>query len=671
MSSIEIIPVLGSSVELSLIWELYRKNSNTLGFLPRGAFEEFAHAGRVLAAIKQDTIIGYVAWRRSNDEAVLVHLCVSEEHRGSLCATHLLNALIEQCKNDAAIRLRCRKDYEAANRLWPRFAFAVEGEALGRGVDQAVLLVWRRVNRDPPLLEYIERTTSRPESIIAIDANVFFDLIAPESIHYQESAGLLADWLDDVDVCITRELRNEISRQNNDKTRKSARIGQNQFRELAGHPDQLKEALAKICAVLPQAARDSDDSDRRQIAHAYLGGANFFATRDQVLLDHAEDLRAVTGLFVARPSDVISKLHTTLPKEDYAPIRLRGIVIEERAPTEEELLPFQRFTIRESKAKWLATIRSVRAAPDRYTVKVIGIQNESPRIALAIEKAGFAYFRICFLRALSGPITATLLRRVLADLIESAFNEGVNGLLIEDPGPGEVREALIHVGFEVHREGLLARYMLPKVVSRTDVEFVVVEHFPDAMPACSSSPTELESRFWPLKILGADILSFIVPIKPAWAAVLFDRDLAGQELFGVPVDPALALENVYYSASNVTIPPGSRVLWYVSGAVGAVRAVSTCLGTDSDTATQLSRKYHRLGAYEWSDVLGAAKGNPRSRLHGYLFAQTELLSSPVQWGSLEKLIFEHMGTKNRIPSPLRVPEALFEDVYRMGMARSS
>src|SRR5690554_598666 len=262
MSNVNIVPVLVGSKWLDLVWELYRKNTSTLGFLPRGAFEEFAHAGSVLAATNEDSVIGYMAWRRSGDEAVLVHFCVSEEHWGSGFSEVLLSALIEQCSDNAAIRLRCRKDYEAANQLWPRFGFAVENEVVGRGADRAILLVWRRINRRPPLLEYIDRTTLSAKLAIAIDANVFFDLMSSESIHYNESCGLLADWLDDFDVCITRELRNEITRQNDDEVRTNARSGLQHYRELAGHPDQLDEAFAKICTVLPPATRNSDYSDR-------------------------------------------------------------------------------------------------------------------------------------------------------------------------------------------------------------------------------------------------------------------------------------------------------------------------------------------------------------------------------------------------------------------------
>lgn len=136
--SVEPVP-LGSPL-LDRVWNLYRKNSRTLGFLPRGALEEFAHAGRVLAVTRGDELLGYAAWRRSREEAVLVHLCVAEAHRGSGCSEVLLREMIEHCREDAAIRLRCRRDYGAANRLWPRLGFVMHREVVGRGADQCPLL---------------------------------------------------------------------------------------------------------------------------------------------------------------------------------------------------------------------------------------------------------------------------------------------------------------------------------------------------------------------------------------------------------------------------------------------------------------------------------------------------------------------------------------------------
>jgi hypothetical protein len=672
MNKGSLTPVPLGSALLDQVWELYRKNAATLGFLPRGALDEFAHAGRVLVATRGDELLGYAAWRRSREEAVLVHLCVAETHRGSDCSEVLLRGMIEQCREDPSIRLRCRKDY-AANRLWPRHGFAFEREVLGRGADQVPLFEWRRKNvDDAPLLQAIQAAGKRVAHLVAIDANVFFDLMDSGATHHEESHALLADWLDDVDVAVTSELRNEVARQPDDGRRQAATAYRRTFRELAAHPDVLGPALAEIAAVLPPPFTDSDHSDRRQIVHAWKEGANFFATRDGTLLDHAADLHAVTGLVVQRPTDVVARLQGDFLGADYAPVRLQGTRIERRASTgEEELLAFQRFSAGESKACWLQTIRSARAIPDRCSVEVVGAGGEAPRVAMAVDRSPPDAVHLRFLRALSGPLTGTLLRRLLADEVESARQHHRSRVTIDDPGPGEVRDALAAVGFEVGPDGRFVRYTLPVLVTRNAAAATIGERLPDVVVGATMRAEEIEARFWPMKVLGADIPSFLIPIKEHWAAALFDRHLAGQDLFGVPEGPALALENVYYSASNVTIPAGSRILWYVSGDVGAVRAVSTSLGTDIDTATRLSRRFHRLGVYRWQAVLQAAKGDPHGELRAYQFARTEVLDRPVPWRQVEDLILRHMGTRNRLASPLRVPESLFDELYRYATGSSA
>lgn len=668
MSPFSLTPVpLGSSL-LDEVWSLYRKHSATLGFLPRGALEEFAHAGCVLAATRGEELLGYTAWRRSQKEAVLVHLCVAEIHRGGDVADTLLRNLIEHCREDMAIRLRCRKDYEAANRVWPRHGFIFVNEIAGRGADATPLLEWRRVQHEPPLFQMMEAAMPRAAYVVAMDANVYFDIRDPNSIHHEESRVLLAEWLDDVDVCVTRELRNEVARQSDDSMRQSMLASLRRFKELAVHADELEQALEAIANVLPPPCVDADYSDRRQLVHAWKGGADFFATRDTTLLDHADDLRAVTGLAVMRPTDVVARLQGDFLGADYAPIRLHGTQVERRAAmSENDLLPFQRFAARESKAAWLRAIRAARASPDQCTVELVGAQGELPRVAFAVDRSRPGSLHIVFLRTLSGPLTGTLLRRVLADVIESARHHQRKTVTVGDPEVAEIREALMHVGFENHGDGQLVRYTLHGMVSANRARTWIHQQLPEARFDPDHSASELESRFWPLKIVEAEIPTYIVPIRPRWATELFDRHLAVQELFGVPEGPALALENIYYSASNISIPEGSRILWYVSGKVNELRAVSSCLGTDTDSATRLSRRYHRLGVYRWQDILSAAKSDPRGRLRAYRFARTELLERPVPWRRLKDLIWRHMGTRNTLASPLRVPEDLFIDAYREGM----
>jgi hypothetical protein len=69
---------------------------------------------------------------------------------------------------------------------------------------------------------------------------------------------------------------------------------------------------------------------------------------------------------------------------------------------------------------WIQVVRAARSKPDRCTVEVVGAGGEAPRVALAVDRSSPDAVHIRFLRALSGALTGTLLRRVLADVVETA-----------------------------------------------------------------------------------------------------------------------------------------------------------------------------------------------------------------------------------------------------------
>lgn len=675
MADSAVVPVSPADPLLENVWNLYRKNSKTLGFLPRGAMEEFAANGHVIGLQVGEALVGYAAWRLSRREAVLVHLCIDEAHRAAGHARSLISQMIEFCRDFVAIRLSCRIDYHDANRLWPQVGFVCEGERVGRGTDGAKLLLWRRTNREelPPLLALIDSKKDRLRSRVVIDANVFFDLTYHEDSS-DESKGLLADWLDDIELCVTPEILNEISRRDDPTQRERSRRAYWQHGRVEGHPAELERVLEQIGEILPQPTNDSDHSDRRQLAHSILGKADYFATRDTDFLDHADDIRGVFGLTVTRPSDLIVHLDSQSRSETYAPVRMHGSRIEKkRASTEEALLPFQEFIRRESKADWLRLVRELRANPRMHAVELIGPRGK-PTVAIGVSRQSEGVLDIRFVRALSSALTSTLIRCSIADVLQEAKNENRALVRLEGPVSSAVSEALTDLGFRSTPEGF-RRYMLRGVVDRLEARDWIEKRLGlDALPE-DESPASIETNFWPMKVLGGQINTYLVPIKPWWAEELFDRRLAEGRLIPVPVGPALSLENVYYSGSKIDIPAGSRILWYVSTEVKRqiqqVRAVSICLGTIKAPATVLARQFSRLGVYRWKDILKQAKDDSTRELRAYRFAYTELLDKPVPHAIMAEAILRHTGTRNPVAGPTKVPESLFEELYQRGMALES
>jgi predicted GNAT family acetyltransferase len=115
------------SSQFSAVKQLWRANSDTLGFLPAGAFEEYAANENILVALDaQGQCVGYLLFRCSRHRIVTIHhLCVSESMRGQGVASQLVDRLKAITTDQLGIRLSCRRDFEA-NRFWPTQGFVVQ-----------------------------------------------------------------------------------------------------------------------------------------------------------------------------------------------------------------------------------------------------------------------------------------------------------------------------------------------------------------------------------------------------------------------------------------------------------------------------------------------------------------------------------------------------------------
>lgn len=649
-------PLDPRSTELDQVLRLYRANKATLGFLPKGALDEFVEEGCVLVALVEQVVVGYLAYRISGSSAKIVHLCVDSDARGTGVAQALANELFRDTATLQDIRLLCRADYELTD-FWPRLGFVCVNEKPGRSKAGKALFLWvRRTANQPPLLAAMEAVNRANRRMAAVDANVFYDFDGSDE-RSQESQSLLADWLaDDVMICVTAEIRNEISRHSDGDIRARRRRQIDEFTTLEATADRLDEALGLVAMVLPAARDASDQSDRRQLAHAIAERADFFITRDQTLLTNADALRAQAAIAVLRPTDFLVQLHAQT-SDRYAPARLVGSsVIEVPVRAEAELATFQRFAQAETKAQWLNRMRPVLSEPHRFETRVVSWGGEA-RAVYAVERTQSG-ISIPILRGHRDARTPTVLRRLLAELLVRAQIKNTAVLCCDDLGDPTVESALADVGF-VRRGARYEKWTMRGVVAAPQL----LERLPKAaFDGLALDSTE--RTFWPLKIRGADVPSFVVPIWPYWASQLFDADLASRDLFGARLETALALENVYYSSSSIVLPEGARILWYVSDTEQSIRAASISLGTIRGTAKQLFRRFSRLGVYAWQDLMKKASGDPDKQLLAYRFAYTERLSRPVSWADVQAILQQHTGRGNPFAGPTRVPEQVFFDVYR-------
>lgn len=662
-STVVVEPVEREGPDFESVLTLWGENRATLGLLPRGGFEDCADVGGLLIARVDGAQGGYLAFRRTRREAVIVHVCVGKSHRGHGIASALLKEAFEITSDLPAVRLSCRKDYEQATRLWQRHGFINVDEREGRGADRAPILVWRRLNEDDePLLSRAREEDRSERRTVAVDANVFMDLFA-DTEPAEESKSLLADWLaDDIAICVTAELKNEILRNDDVATRSERRRQIRMFDVLEARSDELGRELARVETLLPSASCDSDESDRRQLAHALARGAEFFVTRDTALLKCAHAIEETVGIGVMRPVDLVRRIYGDLDADVYAPVRMGGTTIEGKdVKAEGDLLPFQAFAQSESKATFLGLCRGLLGDPSRVVTRAVGVRGEPPFLAYAVEGAETGHMKLPFFRTIKHPLLATVLRRTLSDLVAAREKEGRSEIECRDIIDPRVISVAKELGFRT-RGSVLVKTALHGVLGR------------DALPEDLRSSVNaleadaIERAYWPLKLRDGGSPSYIVPILPPFAAQLFDAQLAEQELFPADVSLAVALENVYYSGSAVRIPRGARILWYVSGKppkrVAELRACSLCEDTVRGSAKEIFRSFHRLGVFRWRQVLGAADGDPYGEVTAYRFAFTERFRAPVSWERIQEVLRQHTGHGNQLAGPVRVPDGVFETLYR-------
>ena len=186
------------------------------------------------------------------------------------------------------------------------------------------------------------------------------------------------------------------------------------------------------------------------------------------------------------------------------------------------------------------------------------------------------------------------------------------------------------------------------------------------------SVSAIEDAIWPAKVAETAIPSYVVPIRPIWAAQLFDTSLAEDRLF--PADPMLLFrsENVYYSAAScASIEAPARLLWYVSHDTRipgskAIRAASSLTEVTTGPAKNVYRRFRRLGVYKWADVAEIARDD--GGVSALRFGNTETLQRPILWDELQTTLRDLENRKNQFQRPTRINTATYDTLYRQGLS---
>ncbi len=654
------------------VFGLYRKDVGILGFMPRGAFEEGIAKGTLLVATsEQDEILGYLLYRVARGVASIAHICVAPTARQRGIGKALVDQLKRLTTHLDGIKLKCRRDFDA-HRQWPKWGFIAKGSATGRGADNAELVIWHLDHNRDDLF-----STCQPDkTLVAIDANVFFDLLWSDSPKREISGALLEPWIDEiVELGLTSEIYNDIDRCKNSELREVSKAKVSHYREIRAAVTRIDSVDAELRKFYPATGSLSpqDISDIRHVAHAVVAGVKYFVTRDEKLLAKAPEILEAFDLQLLSPVEFISRLDSIERELEYQPLRLGASSIVTKRLESQEISRFIESFRRHPHEKISAFKNLVDTClldPKTTSIHVAHDSNADMSASIAINRQSPQRIQIPLLRLTALPMAKTVLRHLLMKAIADAVESGADAIHIEEHNlTREVTDALEEMGFGLSDSG----WVKPVVKGFHDLSSARL-HLEKVGLTWEDSTTniaidQLGTLIWPGKPAAEEVTSYLIPIQSQWAEHFFDADLAAQRFpsfSGIKDDLHLGVEAVYFTACKDTFKPPGHLLWYVSkGNEGfgtmQVKATSRLREVVRGTPKELFSRFHRLGVYRWRDLMAAAKGNPNARLTALRFSHTESFIRP-----LDPTLLRDFDVPPPYPGPRPIPFSTFCEIYLHG-----
>jgi ribosomal protein S18 acetylase RimI-like enzyme len=655
------------------IQEQYKK----FFFVRFAQLEAAIRLGQVIAASIDGAVVGYIWSARRNGVVRIRYLAVDPKSSKKGIGKALVNHL-QQINDDAySMQLSCRIDYPGWN-FWKKVGFRVLRNRPGIAKAGSTLTDFCFDLTPLPLFQ--ERVEiDKPK--IAFDSNVYFDIEDLDRPHHKEAIGLMADWLtSEFEYCITSEIHNDIARAD-DATRSNASTSG--WNVLEGEAAAVRCIFDKLVEVIGRGDTPQDISDRKHLAHAIAENLTAFITRDEFLLESADNIYDQFGIILKRPSDFIVDADILLNQTQYHRQDLTAVGISisriSNPDSIERLVAFRRGSERERVMR--SQLRAMVAHPDKNEIKLITSQ-DAPiglfTISLQDDVLEVPMLR-CSAKIEGQRRSRSLVRYLLSNLRSYVSKSCI--LKITDPSSlTNYRDHLIDAGFVLDCHSAY-KFCLPGVWTPENAlaQVEVLSHaasvpaeVTDQLYQKFQSLTnaeiflELEHLLHPCKLLSSGIVeSIVVPIRPRWARALFDPNLGQAEFWHQDADLLLNPASAYYTASRPKLLFG-RILWYISedgGYAGskAIRACSQMTGRVIDTPINLYRKFRHFGIYQLADVESLAK--KKTKVMAMQFTDTELFSRRITLAETRKVLNCNSET---FQWPTSISEKEFFELYEKG-----
>lgn len=670
-----------SSPHFESVISLWRENAAQLGFFPKGAFEAHAEKKQILVSLRDGQLAGYLLYRVSRDRASIVHLCISPKFRGTGITKCLFEELDRITADLQGIGLWCRRDYSHATALWERLGFKPRSDKPSRGKDGSHLTFWWYDHNLPTLFSDLKTEPPPGQFAVAIDTNIFFELIESSTSHTEDSHYLAADWLrDEISLTVTPEIHIEIHRHENPQTKKWYREALSGFNESTGTTPAFSTNLKALNAVLPPTKNERDNSDRHHLAHCAAAAIDTFITKDAELLAAHDKISKAIGVSVIDPATFIIQIDERHHPTEYQPYRLAGTSIRSARLSSSEILEFGRVlqsSRLETRKQFTSFIKklALKKLCDVHTIRNGG----SICGGYAFSRSEELVLEIPLLRFADDRLSSTLARHLISRATLHAARDGRRYVLVSDPGISAGTEAALRKeSFVRHSNGWAKATLLGINSTPTISALVRHPHFKGLEISTSELNKSLhdsayalavEKQLWPVKVSGAKLPCFIIPIRPGWAERLFDENLANETFLGDDTSLTLNCESVYYRSGRRCLSAPGRILWHVSKGerfsnTSTIRAASLLSSIEIDEATLLFRRNSRLGVYGWPDVLKTAEGDAHRDIMAVHFSNTECLRNPVAFPTAASVLKKY-GIRSTFISPTPIPEKAFFELYEL------
>jgi hypothetical protein len=660
---------------LERVIELGDRHRQTLGFLPRAGFRDAAVKGHIAVARGRDgEVAAYCLYDLPREVVRIVHVCVDDAHMRNGLAATLIEAVSQRHAERLGLRLKCRSDWDA-DKVWPRLGFSPRAQVPGRSKNHLPLTIWWRSHGHTDLFSGL--MDSSPARRVAIDSNVFSDLHSAKVRQGSNLTGALATLVaaDEIRLVLPHTANLELYRTQDAEDRKRLLQAVVNYEVLEERRPQARPIADELIAAVETAALIADPSlngDATLIAEAAVNGVDVFVTRDQNVVTHlATPASRICGMTVVAPGEVATILDFEGNASSYFPVHLQetGFSVSRGVPTDWTFGAMSGLLNRaggERKTDFQAHLHMYAMESTSGSLREVLRDGSGLLQAAWVTNTRGKTLGVPFLRVVDGRLQATLTRQLAFLLRRRSLDDGLSRIEISDPFlQGTVTDVLLSDGFLKH-ENRVEAHVLSVCGAWPDVLQAALQSGQSELNAIGIDPVpspsqaaELERVWWPAKILGSGVPSYVVPIRSVFAVSLLGYPsslLARDERLG------LSREQVYYRSPRGQPVAPARILWYSSRddkqLIGCSRLIESTVGSP----TAQHRRFAQLGVWSEPEVAKAARKGQVGLLR---FGDTQLFARPLSLSRIRDLTQD--GPWLALRSPQSIDDLTFARLYQEGV----